>query len=163
MALPAFNMRQLLEAGVHFGHQSHRWNPKMAPFIYRRPQQHPHRRSGADGAAAAPGAGEGERRRGRRRPRAVRRHQAAGLRRHRRGGQALGAVLHQPSLARRHADQLEDHLAVDPAPAPARRDAGRAAGPHQEGAAAAHARARQAQPSRSAASRRWAACPTCCS
>ena len=34
MAIPAFNMRQLLEAGVHFGHQSHRWNPKMAPFIY---------------------------------------------------------------------------------------------------------------------------------
>lgn len=34
MSLPAFNMRQLLEAGVHFGHQSHRWNPKMAPFIY---------------------------------------------------------------------------------------------------------------------------------
>jgi small subunit ribosomal protein S2 len=32
--LPVFNMRQLLEAGVHFGHQSHRWNPKMAPFIY---------------------------------------------------------------------------------------------------------------------------------
>ena len=34
MAVPAFNMRQLLEAGVHFGHQSHRWNPKMAPFIF---------------------------------------------------------------------------------------------------------------------------------
>ncbi len=34
MAMPAFNMRQLLEAGVHFGHQSHRWNPKMAPFIF---------------------------------------------------------------------------------------------------------------------------------
>jgi small subunit ribosomal protein S2 len=34
MALPAFNMRQLLEAGVHFGHQSHRWNPKMAPYIF---------------------------------------------------------------------------------------------------------------------------------
>jgi small subunit ribosomal protein S2 len=34
MTLPAFNMRQLLEAGVHFGHQSHRWNPKMRPFIY---------------------------------------------------------------------------------------------------------------------------------
>ena len=34
MALPAFNMRQLLEAGVHFGHQSHRWNPKMASYIY---------------------------------------------------------------------------------------------------------------------------------
>ena len=27
-------MRQLLEAGAHFGHQSHRWNPKMAPFIF---------------------------------------------------------------------------------------------------------------------------------
>ena len=34
MTLPAFNMRQLLEAGVHFGHQAHRWNPKMAPFIF---------------------------------------------------------------------------------------------------------------------------------
>jgi len=34
MALPAFNMRSLLEAGVHFGHQSHRWNPKMSPFIF---------------------------------------------------------------------------------------------------------------------------------
>ncbi|MCL4765997.1 MAG: 30S ribosomal protein S2 [Hyphomicrobiaceae bacterium] len=32
--LPTFNMRQLLEAGVHFGHQAHRWNPKMAPYIY---------------------------------------------------------------------------------------------------------------------------------
>ena len=32
--LPSFNMRQLLEAGVHFGHQSHRWNPKMAPYIF---------------------------------------------------------------------------------------------------------------------------------
>ena len=34
MALADFTMRQLLEAGAHFGHQSHRWNPKMAPFIY---------------------------------------------------------------------------------------------------------------------------------
>jgi len=34
MALPEFTMRQLLEAGAHFGHQSHRWNPKMAPFIF---------------------------------------------------------------------------------------------------------------------------------
>ena len=34
MALPDFTMRQLLEAGAHFGHQSHRWNPKMAPYIY---------------------------------------------------------------------------------------------------------------------------------
>ena len=34
MALPDFTMRQLLEAGCHFGHQSHRWNPKMAQYIY---------------------------------------------------------------------------------------------------------------------------------
>ena len=34
MALPEFSMRQLLEAGVHFGHQTHRWNPKMGSFIY---------------------------------------------------------------------------------------------------------------------------------
>ncbi len=34
MALPDFTMRQLLEAGVHFGHQTHRWNPKMGEFIF---------------------------------------------------------------------------------------------------------------------------------
>ena len=34
MALPDFSMRQLLEAGVHFGHQVHRWNPKMKGFIF---------------------------------------------------------------------------------------------------------------------------------
>jgi small subunit ribosomal protein S2 len=34
MALPDFSMRQLLEAGAHFGHQSHRWNPKMGPYIF---------------------------------------------------------------------------------------------------------------------------------
>ena len=34
MALPEFTMRQLLEAGVHFGHQTQRWNPRMSPFIY---------------------------------------------------------------------------------------------------------------------------------
>lgn len=34
MALPQFTMRELMEAGVHFGHRSNRWNPKMAPYIY---------------------------------------------------------------------------------------------------------------------------------
>ena len=34
MALPEFSLRQLLEAGVHFGHQTHRWNPRMDQFIY---------------------------------------------------------------------------------------------------------------------------------
>jgi small subunit ribosomal protein S2 len=32
--VPTFTMRQLLEAGVHFGHQTHRWNPKMDPFLF---------------------------------------------------------------------------------------------------------------------------------
>jgi small subunit ribosomal protein S2 len=34
MALPEFSLRDLLEAGVHFGHQSHRWNPKMNQYIF---------------------------------------------------------------------------------------------------------------------------------
>jgi small subunit ribosomal protein S2 len=34
VALPDYSMRQLLEAGVHFGHHTRRWNPKMAPYIY---------------------------------------------------------------------------------------------------------------------------------
>ncbi len=34
MAMPDFSMRQLLEAGVHFGHQKHRWNPKMERHIF---------------------------------------------------------------------------------------------------------------------------------
>ncbi len=34
MALPEFSMRQLLEAGVHFGHQTQRWNPKMKKYIF---------------------------------------------------------------------------------------------------------------------------------
>jgi small subunit ribosomal protein S2 len=34
MALPEFTLRQLLEAGVHFGHQTQRWNPRMGEFIY---------------------------------------------------------------------------------------------------------------------------------
>ncbi|CAN5606566.1 30S ribosomal protein S2 [soil metagenome] len=32
--MPSVSMRQLLEAGVHFGHQTRRWNPKMSPFIF---------------------------------------------------------------------------------------------------------------------------------
>jgi small subunit ribosomal protein S2 len=34
MAIPTFTMRQLLEAGVHFGHRTGRWNPKMSAFIF---------------------------------------------------------------------------------------------------------------------------------
>ena len=34
MSTPTFTMRQLLEAGVHFGHHTRRWNPKMEPYIF---------------------------------------------------------------------------------------------------------------------------------
>ena len=34
MAAPMFTLRQLMEAGVHFGHNTRRWNPKMAPFLF---------------------------------------------------------------------------------------------------------------------------------
>ena len=34
MAMPEFTLRQLLEAGVHFGHHTRRWNPRMAPYLY---------------------------------------------------------------------------------------------------------------------------------
>ena len=34
LKMAVVSMKQLLEAGVHFGHQTRRWNPKMAPYIY---------------------------------------------------------------------------------------------------------------------------------
>ncbi|MCL1902248.1 MAG: 30S ribosomal protein S2 [Alphaproteobacteria bacterium] len=34
MALPKFSMKQLMEAGVHFGHHTRRWNPQMTPYVY---------------------------------------------------------------------------------------------------------------------------------
>ena len=34
MTLPTFTLRQMIEAGVHFGHHARRWNPKMAPYIF---------------------------------------------------------------------------------------------------------------------------------
>ena len=34
MTIPTFTMRQLLEAGIHFGHHTRRWNPKMEEFIF---------------------------------------------------------------------------------------------------------------------------------
>lgn len=34
MAMPTFTMRQLLESGVHYGHNTRRWNPKMEPYIF---------------------------------------------------------------------------------------------------------------------------------
>ena len=123
MALPEFSMRQLLEAGAHFGHRPQRWNPKMAPYIYGSrndihildltqtvPLLHQALVALRDVAA---GGGRilfvGTKR------------QASRADRRRR--QALRPVLRQPSLAGRHADQLADDLPFDQAPAHHRRDA----------------------------------------
>ena len=87
--------------------------PENGALHLRHPQQHPHHRSRPDRSAAASGAEGGVRHRGQGRPRAVRRHQAPGAGADRRRRQALRPVLHQFPLARRHADQLEDHFGVD--------------------------------------------------
>ena len=51
MAAPVVTMQQLLEAGAHFGHQTHRWNPQDEAVHLRRAQRRPHHRSVADRAA----------------------------------------------------------------------------------------------------------------
>ena len=110
------------------------------------PQRRAHPRPDTDRADDASGAAGAPRRRRQRRPGALRRHQAAGPGAGRPGGQALRPVLRQPSLARRHADQLEDDQPVDPAPARSRGPGGRGpVGPDQEGAAPAQPRAREAR------------------
>ena len=43
-------MKQLLEAGVHFGHQTSRWNPKMKPYIFGARERDLHHRSAANGS-----------------------------------------------------------------------------------------------------------------
>ena len=164
MAMPTFTMRQLLEAGVHFGHHTRRWNPKMAPYIFgvrngvhiidltqTVPMLHRALAASATSSppaaaccSSAPSGSRGKRRRGR---------------------QALRPVLRQPPLARRHADQLEDHLALDQAPARDGRElaAGDAAGLTKKELLNLTPRAATSSSARWAASRRWAACPTCCS
>ena len=96
-------MKELLEAGVHFGHQTRRWNPKMGPYIFGA-------RNGihiidlqktvqffktAYNYVVDTVANGG---------------------RHRRGGQALRHVLRQPPVAGRHAHQLPDHQPLHQAP-----------------------------------------------
>ena len=110
-------MRQMLEAGVHFGHQTRYWNPKMAPYIFgHRNKIHiinlektlplyqdaievrapAGRATAARSCSSAPSA---------RRARSIARGSAA--RRH---------AVRRPALARRHADQLQDRQGVDQAP-----------------------------------------------
>ena len=147
MSLPDFTMRQLLEAGAHFGHQSHRWNPKMAPYIYgARNSIHI-----IDLAQTVPllhqalKARLGHGRQGR--PRAVRRHQASGGRGGRRGGQALRAVFRQ--LAAGSGGTLTNWKTISASISRLRKldehARRRRQGPHQEGAPDADARAREAR------------------
>ena len=114
MALPNFSMRQLLEAGVHFGHQTHRWNPKMAPFIFGArnnihiidltqtvPLLHQALLAVRDIVAKG----------GRVLFVGTKRQASEAVAD---AAQVLRPVLRQPPLARRHADQLADHLELDP-------------------------------------------------
>src|SRR3954469_8720318 len=133
--LPEEPTGELNDGATRFFHASavRGWRalwPPIAPLEsedvglhFRCPQQHPHHRSGADRAAAAPRAAGRQRHRRQGRPHPVRRHQAAGA--GRRGGsrETLGAVFRQFALARRHADQLEDDFRFYQALASSRRDA----------------------------------------
>ena len=157
-------MRQMLEAGVHFGHQTRFWNPKMAPYIFG------HRNKihiinlektlvhvpGSDSSScasspptAAPILFVGTKRQAREII-----AEEAGRCRH---------ALRRRALARRHADQLQDRQGLDQAaeghgawsPKTAR-----SSGMSKKEGLMFHARAREARAAGSAASRTWPACPT---
>ena len=115
-------MRQMLEAGVHFGHQTRYWNPKMGPFIFGE-RNKIHIINLEKTLPLYQDAMNFVGRTGRqRRQDPVRRHQACGPRGDRRGGAALRHALRQPPLARRHADQLQDHPPVHQAAQGSRAD-----------------------------------------
>ena len=105
----AITMKQLLEAGVHFGHQTRRWNPKMKPYIFGA-------RNGIyiidlqKTVGLARSALRVRLRRGREgRHGPLRRHEEAGPgRRSARRPPASGHVLRDEPLARRHAHELQD-------------------------------------------------------
>ena len=115
LQMPSVSMRQMLEAGVHFGHQTRFWNPRMAQYIFgERNRIHIinlektqpmfaeavafARSIVADGGTAA-----------------VRRHQAFGPRGRAEGSRPLRHALREPALAGRHAHQFQDHPPVDQA------------------------------------------------
>ena len=115
--MASMSMRQMLEAGVHFGHQTRFWNPKMAPFIFgERNRIHiinlektlPLYNEAAGFIRQVVGDGG---------TRAVRRHQALGARSREAGSRALRHAVRQPSLAWRHAHEFQDHARLDQAPA----------------------------------------------
>ena len=117
-------MRELLEAGVHFGHQTRRWNPKMKPYIFQE-------RNGiyiidlALTVQKLRETYEAVKQLARERQRhPLRRHEEAGAGRRARRSRTRRHVFHQPALAGRHADQLRDHPEADRAAARARKHEG---------------------------------------
>ena len=144
--MASLSMRQMLEAGVHFGHQTRFWNPKMAPFIFgernkihiinleRTLPLYNDAASFVKGVVADGG-----------------KVLFVGTKRSARDAiqaeaSALRHALRQPALAGRHAHQLQDHPPVDQAPARARGAARlrRARAPQQERSADAAPRDGQA-------------------
>ena len=154
--VPTVSMRQLLEAGIHFGHQTRRWNPKMRPFIFAE-RNGIHIIDLAQTVKRLDVALDAVREIGRpRRVGALRRHQEAGPGAHRPGGGPGRSAVGEQALARRHADELHhDQEAHRPARAARGAPAGRRLRAHpQEGSGQAHRGAEQARPARSAASAR---------
>ena len=159
--MASMSMRQMLEAGVHFGHQTRFWNPKMAQFIFgERNRIHIInlektlplyneaagfiRQVVADGGHVL----------------------FVGTKRSAReaiatGGRALRHALRQPSLARRHAHEFQDRAPVDQAPRRARRDGGERHARSSTASAKRRGCAASAKSSSaaSAASRKWTALP----
>ena len=144
---PVVTMKQLLEAGVHFGHQTRRWNPKMKRFIFGE-------RNGIYIIDLQQTLGaDRDRLHLRPRPRRRRRHDP--VRRHQEAGPGPDPVLrrevrhavHQRALARRHAHQLRDHLQArrEDAGVPAHAGLRRVRGHAQEGSPPHQPRAREAR------------------
>ena len=161
--MPTVTMKQLLEAGVHFGHQTRRWNPKMRRYIFgERDGIHIIDLLQTERAARA-----GLRRRRATSPQRGGTVLFVGTKKQAQDavagvGRALRHAVRQPALARRPADQLQHDLPADPPPA-------RAAQPEARGPARAAAdqgadgdarpSSRSSSPT-SAASPTWSGCPT---
>ena len=102
-------VKDLIEAGVHFGHRASRWNPKMRPYIYgKRNLIHiiDLRETVRGMLRRLPLSDQGGQQR---QPGAVRRHQAPGQGSHRTRGGPLRHAVRQRTLAGRHPDQLPHH------------------------------------------------------
>ena len=121
----SIGVKELLDAGVHFGHQTKRWNPKMKPFIFDA-------RNGIhiidlsktltqlEAACDFLGDDRAQGRQG-----AVRRHQEAGPAGGQGNRQGMRPVLRHRTLAGRHADQFRDHQALHRPPEADREDGSR--------------------------------------